>query len=282
MDNRLRREVVGQMLDYAANGSAYWQAGRIADSFAASMAEAGRDADEVLSAFIGETTPQDFWQQVDANFSAGRIKLVFVADTIPRELARIVEFLNEQMKANVRAVELSWFESLDGTTALTPRVIGETQRATVEKAARGALQPVQREAWIQARLAPCGERVVAAAGEFIALVETLAGKAEVTSSQGSIISVFDMADGVVYPFRFSPERKGTIQLCLAYLVSRPKFAALDVRQRVYERLVEIVGPLSTTTMNGYPGFDARKLNDPTMKQRLAGYLQELLHLASEG
>lgn len=266
--------------DYAANGSAYWQAGRIAESYAASMSAAGRDADEVLSAFIGDQSAQEFWQQVDANFSAGRIKLVFVADTIPRELAQIVEFLNEQMKADVRAVELSWFESIDGTTALTPRVIGETQRAQVEKATRGALQPVGREAWIEARLAPCGELVVTAAGEFIALVETFAGRAEVTSSQGSIISEFDTADGVIYPFRLSPERKGTVQLCLAYLISRPAFAELQVRQEFYDELVKIVGPLSTTTMNGYPGFDARKLNDPVIKAELVSFLQALLELAT--
>jgi hypothetical protein len=276
VDTRLRREVVGQMLDYAANGSAFWQAGRIADSFAASMSEAGRDADEVLSAFIGDTTPQEFWQQVDANFSAGRIKLVFVADTIPRELARIVEFLNEQMKADVRAVELLWFASADGTTALTPRVIGETQRATVEKAARGALQPVERETWIEARLSPCGEPVVTAAGEFIALVEMLGGRAEVTSSQGSIVAAFDTAEGVLFPFRFAPERKGTLQLCLAYLISRPSLAALEVRQRLYNDLVEIVGPLTTATLNGYPGFDARRLNEPAIKDRLISYLRALL------
>ena len=44
VDTRLRREVIGQMLDYAANGTAYWQGGRIAESFAATMTEQGRDA----------------------------------------------------------------------------------------------------------------------------------------------------------------------------------------------------------------------------------------------
>src|SRR5688500_9528131 len=34
VDSRLWREVVGQMLDYAANSTAYWQAGQIAEAFA--------------------------------------------------------------------------------------------------------------------------------------------------------------------------------------------------------------------------------------------------------
>jgi hypothetical protein len=225
VDTRLRREVIGQMLDYAANGTAYWQGGRIAESFAASMAKQGLDGDAVLAAFLGATAdPQKFWEQVDANFAAGRIKMVFVADTIPRELARIVEFLNEQMKADIRAVELSWFESDGGVTALTPRVIGETERAQTEKAGRGALSPIGRDTWIKERMGPCGLDVVGAAENFITLVEDMGGQAEVTSSQASIMSAFDAPGGVLYPLRLSPERKGSIQLCLGYLVSRPSFS----------------------------------------------------------
>lgn len=56
VDTRLRREVIGQMLDYAANGTTYWQSGRIAESFAASMAEQGRDADAELAMFLADTT----------------------------------------------------------------------------------------------------------------------------------------------------------------------------------------------------------------------------------
>ncbi|WP_264447471.1 hypothetical protein [Novosphingobium sp. JCM 18896] len=135
VDTRLRREVVGQMLDYAANSTAYWQAGRIADSFAQSFVGAEASPEEVLAEFIGDTEPSAFWEQVDSNFSAGRIKLVFVADEIPRELARIVEFLNDQMRADVRAVELRWFADQRGNISLSPRVIGETERTAVAKRA---------------------------------------------------------------------------------------------------------------------------------------------------
>jgi ribosomal protein L30E len=34
---------------------------------------------------------------VDANLRAGKVRLVFVADEIPAELRRVVEFLNSQM-----------------------------------------------------------------------------------------------------------------------------------------------------------------------------------------
>ena len=276
VDTRLRREVVGQLLDYAANGTVYWQGGRIAESFAATMAKQGRDPDVELANFLGDNAdPQLFWEQVDANFAAGRIKLVFVADTIPRELARIVEFLNEQMKADVRAVELSWFESESGVTALVPRTIGETARAQNEKAARSALPSIKREAWIEQRLAPCGTEVVEAAGNFIALVEEAGGEACVTTTQGSILAKFDLATGIRCPLRLSAERKGSVQLCLAYLGGRTAFPDHAVRQQLYDRLVAIVGPLSTATLTGFPGFDARKLNEPAIRTALVSYLREL-------
>lgn len=276
VDTRLRREVIGQMLDYAANGTAYWQGGRIAESYAATMAESGRDADAELVTFLaGAADPQQFWEQVDANFAAGRIKMVFVADTIPRELARIVEFLNEQMKADVRAVELSWFESEGGVTALTPRIIGETERAQTEKAARGTLPPIGREAWIDERLAKFGPATVAGAEAYIEMIEATGGRTEVASTQGSIVTWYESPGGVLYPFALSHYSKGSVQLCLGYLINRPAFAAQEVRQMLYDKLTAIVGPLSTKTLNGTPSFSVLKLTDPAVRGAIEDLLREI-------
>ena len=44
---------------------------------------------------------------METNLSVGRIRLLFVADALPAELVRIIEFLNEQMNpAEVLGVEL--------------------------------------------------------------------------------------------------------------------------------------------------------------------------------
>ena len=283
VDTRLRREVVGQMLDYAANSTAFWQAGRIAESFAAAMEKEGRDPEVELAAFLQEgTDPEKFWEQVDANFSAGRIKMVFVADTIPRELARIVEFLNEQMKADVRAIELSWFESESGVTALTPRVIGETERAQASKSSRPDLPRLGRDEWIEAHLRPFGQEVVDAAHRFIELVAASGGHAEVTKAQGSIIAVFDLPGGAVYPMTFSRYGKGSVQLCLSYLASRKAFAEEEVRRSLLEDLTEIVGPLSTATLNGFPGFSSTKLNDPSVAARISDLLKDIFEKVRAG
>jgi hypothetical protein len=279
VDTRLRREVVGQMLDYAANGTAYWQGGRIATSFAQSMQQLGRDADTELACFLGAgADPQQFWDQVDANFAAGRIKMVFVADTIPRELARIVEFLNEQMKADVRAVELSWFQSDDGITALTLRVFGETERAQTEKAARSAPPPIARETWIADRLGGFGPAAIEGATVFLDMIESTGGLAEVTLAQGSIVAVFETSDRKLYPLALSASGKGSVQLCLAYLMSQPAFASEEIRRTLYNDLTVIVGPLSTTTLSGYPAFGVTKLVYPVVRDGVKGFLENLVQM----
>jgi len=74
------------------------------------------------------------------------VRMLFVADEIPPELRRIVEFLNEQMDpAEVLAVELRQYVS-QGLRTLVPRVFGQTAEAEQRKkaSARG-------EAWTEDR-----------------------------------------------------------------------------------------------------------------------------------
>jgi hypothetical protein len=278
VDTRLRREVVGQMLDYAANATAHWKAGTIASSFALTVEGSGQNVDEVLADFLGDgADPQSFWEQVDANFSAGRIKLVFVADRIPRELARIVEFLNEQMKADVRAVELSWFEG-NGIKAFAPRVIGETERAKAAKlASGGALPPVSLEEWIARELEPHGLPTVDAARHYIAAVAAAGGHAEVSSAQGSIVAVFDLPIRTIFPFLFN--KNGTVSFALKYLKAHAPFSEEPVRQGLYDRLVGAVGPLTTSSLQGFPSFPSVRLNEPPMADRFVTLLAEIAGLA---
>ena len=126
-DTRIRREVVGQMLDYAANAVVYWPLETIRARFEANCDAQGQDPDQTLMEFLDdEITPDDFWEQAENNLNAGKIRMLFVADEIPTELQRIVEFLNEQMDpAEVLAVEIKQFAGHDLRT-LVPRVIGQT------------------------------------------------------------------------------------------------------------------------------------------------------------
>jgi hypothetical protein len=70
---------------------------------------------------------------VSTNLKAGKVRMVFVADEIPQELRRIVEFLNSQMSpADVLAVEIKQFTG-QGLSTLVPRVLGQTAEAQQRK-----------------------------------------------------------------------------------------------------------------------------------------------------
>ena len=131
-DTRIRREVVGQMLDYAANASSYWRIDALREAFESACQAAGVDpAEAVGSHMAADPDAERFWQDVDANLRAGRLRLVFVADEIPHELRRIVEFLNEQMlRTDVLALEVRQYKAPDeDMVTLVPRVIGQTEAA---------------------------------------------------------------------------------------------------------------------------------------------------------
>lgn len=103
----IRREIVGQMLDYAANAVNYWSLEKIRAQF-----EVKPNAQQLLIQLLGEkqANPDQFWEQVKTNLQAVNIRLVFIAAQIPAELKRIVELLNQQMKpAQFFAVEINQY-----------------------------------------------------------------------------------------------------------------------------------------------------------------------------
>ena len=61
-DTRIRREVVGQMLDYAANAVVYWPGDLIRAQFEGRCLAEGRGPDQVLPNFLGgEARAEAFW-----------------------------------------------------------------------------------------------------------------------------------------------------------------------------------------------------------------------------
>lgn len=138
-DTRIRREVVGQMLDYAANGVRYWPIADLRAAFVQTQEELGTDADAEVQILMGDqaATVDEFFARVESNLKAGRIRMVFVADIVPDELMRIVEFLNEQMSpAEVFAVEVKQYAA-DGYPGrvIVPAVHGRTAAASAKSPA---------------------------------------------------------------------------------------------------------------------------------------------------
>lgn len=143
-DTRARREVVAQMLDYAANAVLYWPVETIKGAYEETARAAAVDPIAALEKFLAGASPDDFWAKVKVNLEAEKIRMVFVADAIPRSLQRIVEFLNEQMDpAEVLAIELKQFVGQDVRT-LVPRLLGQTAKTATKAGVHGVERPGAR------------------------------------------------------------------------------------------------------------------------------------------
>ena len=146
VDTRIRREVVAQMLDYAANGIEYWSLDHLRQSATETAQQLGISLDERVLELVGndkETDVEAYWKTVETNLRNGRVRLVFVADSTPKELRRLVEFLNAEMaNVEVLAVEIKQFQRQGNTKqkALVPRVVGFTESARSTKGKSSAKQ----------------------------------------------------------------------------------------------------------------------------------------------
>lgn len=149
-DTRARREVVAQMLDYAANGIEYWGMDRLRQAATETAQAQGKDLDEEILKLIGgesEVDIETYWQMVKDNLEAGRVRLLFVIDHPPKELRRLVEFLNEKMiDVEAITIEIKQYLSADGQRAVVPRALGvSTRRSKDTKISR---RHVDRETFL--------------------------------------------------------------------------------------------------------------------------------------
>jgi hypothetical protein len=70
-DSRIRREVVGQLLDYAANAVVYWPIERLREIFVRECERSGNDPDELVAGVAGpDIAPEAFWERAQQNLRA--------------------------------------------------------------------------------------------------------------------------------------------------------------------------------------------------------------------
>jgi hypothetical protein len=241
-DTRIRREVVGQMLDYAANAVVYWPVEHLIEQFGASCHSRNADPDREIESFLGPNAdPASFWAQVKTNLQAGKIRMLFVSDVIPPELRRIVEFLNQQMDpAEVLAVEIKQFAG-EGLRTLVPRVIGQSAEAEQKKKPAG-----ERRQWDEASFfqelarrrddagAAVARRILAWATEHRLRVWWGKGQQE-----GAFVPVLDLPSASHQPF--AVRSTGSVEIYFYWYTYKPPFSDERRRAEILHRLNEIPG-----------------------------------------
>jgi hypothetical protein len=99
-DTRSRREIVGQMLEYAANGHYYWTRDALRDFAADSAARQGTNIDDAVQKLrpTDECTSDGLFERVQQNLREGQLRIIFFLEESPMELRSVVDFLNKQME----------------------------------------------------------------------------------------------------------------------------------------------------------------------------------------
>ena len=288
-DTRLRREVVGQMLDYAANAVVYWPMERIQASFEARCESHGLEPMEVLTEFLGEDKEvSQFWEDVKTNLQAQKIRLLFVADRISSELQRIIEFLNGQMDpAEVLAVEIRQFVG-PAMKTLVPRVIGRTAAAQAKRVRPAA-----------------AERIEISESEFMTELQTKTDSAGVDSTtivlnwmksrsrkvwfrrlktQVRVIAEFQTPSQLVYPIKVITE--GVLIFQMRFVSGWPPFNSEEKRRELQEKLERFNGWDPRGGMTGLPSIDLKQITTPEERAKLVSVLDrmvdELTHKTESG
>jgi hypothetical protein len=254
-DTRLRREVVGQMLDYAANAVVYWPIDQLRSEFEASCAQKSADPAEEITGHLGaDINPETLWQQIKTNLQAGRIRMLFVADRIPPELRRIVEFLNQQMNpAEVLALELRHFAG-EGLKTTVPIVYGQTERAQQEKAVGGPKRQWDEESVLADLERRNGPEVLRAATRIAQWMKKRADRVWFGSgSQDGSMGMTIVANGHNY-YPIAIWSYGRIEIRFQYLLKGP-FESEEKRRELLDRLNKVGGiSLPADSIVGRPGI----------------------------
>jgi len=245
-DQRGRREVVAQMLDYAANAVLRWNFERIQDALKSRCSDNKVSADEVLADFIGTDNSDEFWGKVKKNLESQTIRLIFLSDKIHPELRTIVEFLNRQMNpAEVLAVELQYFANDSRTIrTLVPTIYGHVAAAKTGRSS-AVVKSIGMEDFVQLVDESKSPNRLAFVKRLIAWTEQ---------------------KGFGMDFRMGPNRSVFIPICkigkqVTYPVSCKDFGKLVFQMRYYQSYEQFQNEETLRELESMlrkiPGFDPR-------------------------
>lgn len=148
-DTRARREVIGQMFDYAANASFYLSRDTLMQYLEERARERGIDIDALVASVepSGGVSVEGFLELLENNINQGQLRLVFFMEQSSPELRSIVAFLNNQMeRTEVCLVEAKQFQQGE-LRVVVPTLWGYTEQARRVKKTLTVQKSGARRVW---------------------------------------------------------------------------------------------------------------------------------------
>lgn len=278
-DTRIRREVIGQILDYAANAVSYWTIDKIQLRFEEQCNISGIHPQDVINESLQcDFDADELWERVKTNLKAGKIRMLIVADTIPKELQRIIEFLNEQMSpAEILGLEVKQFVSQNNHKTLVPRVVGKT--TTADNMKRKPTTTALSRQWddhtfFSAMESKRGHTVAKVGKELLAFACNYTDDVKFGGTKRGFAEPLFIANNIEHPF-FRMFDDGTMEIVFQRM--REPFKSMSKRLKLMERINQVIpiGVNESMTL-GRRGVNLDLLLDPTILNRFCAVLAEFL------
>ena len=136
-NNESRREVVGQIIEYAANARSVWAEGQLRKLANGQWSSGVSGIDALLESELGVEDVDEFWQKVDNNLESGRIRLIIAGDHINSNVKRMIEYLNSEMRnTEVYGLEINCYGPDSSNVVMMTRVVGRVQAVADKRAAQ--------------------------------------------------------------------------------------------------------------------------------------------------
>ena len=263
-DPRARREVVAQMLDYAANAVLNWKVETIQACYEEQCRASGIDSTDTLESLIDpEHSADEFWDSVKTNLEAQKIRMIFLADIISEELKTIVTFLNRQMNpAEVLAVELRYFTDKSKTLqTLVPTLHGVTAaQKSKRNSASSSGETISREEYFQMIDEQASPNRLASVQCILAWAERKSYSLVFNRGDRDVVfrPFFMAGNKAVYPIEC--KHRGRLVFQMSDLARYyPPFNTSDTQKQLETMLTKIPGFEIRGGMTGKPYIDIDKL-----------------------
>jgi hypothetical protein len=213
----------------------------------------------------------------ESNLRSGKVRLLFVADEIPMELRRIIEFLNGQMKdTEVLGVEIKQYSAGGKINTFVPRVVGQTVKAIDLKDNK------QKIKWTEEMFLDEAEKIDPQAREICTKIITafkdmkarfFGSTTQVGSSFGGGILIWlgDLAIMNLYIYKF---RVG-IELPFQYMTPHP-FDTDEKQLEIIEKLNALPGiSIDRDKIHKRPNVDVVLLKNPETFEAFINVFREI-------
>ena len=123
-----RRDVIGQIIEYAANAAAAWGGGQLRDLANSYWSRHDKNFEEICRSILGiDEEMEEFWTRIEANLEQGKIRLIITGDAIRPEVRRMIEYLNYEMEhVEVLGLELKCYGADEQKLVMVPSIIGQS------------------------------------------------------------------------------------------------------------------------------------------------------------